>query len=80
MLEIVNSITEIVRLTLILKIVTLVALFVFLVFSFILTTQVKSLNRIVYIHANNASRITYTLTILYFLAVFSLFIIALVIL
>lgn len=80
MLEIIPSITQIVQFSLILKILTLAVLFLFLIFSFILMTQVRALNQILYIRANNASRLTFVLTALYLLALFSLFIIALVIL
>lgn len=77
--NILTAITEF-NLLLIFKLVILLIFLIYLVFSFLLVTQVKALNRLIYIKANQASRIIFIFAIIYLIATLSLFLIALVIL
>lgn len=75
-----TAIFEAVNLLLVFKIVTLIILFLYLIFSFLLLTQVKALNRLVTIRASQASRVLFIFALVYFMVTFSLFLVALVIL
>ncbi len=62
------------------KVIILIILGLFLIFTFVLLTQIRSLNNIVRIHAANASRIVVGFAIIYFLLAIALFVSAIVIL
>jgi len=69
-----------IHLSFIFKIIVLIILGLFLIFTFVLLTQVRSLNNIVKIHAHHASRLIIFFEILYFLLAVALFASAIVIL
>lgn len=75
-----TDIIEMFNLIVALKIVILIILFLYLIFTFILLTQVKALNRLIYVHSGKASQILFSFSVIYFLAVLSLLFIAIVIL
>ncbi len=68
------------HLSFVFKIVTLTVLGLFLIFTFVLMTQIRSLNNIVKVYAHHASALVTFFALFYFLLTVALFIGALVIL
>lgn len=68
------------HIALVFKVVVLVILFLYIVYSFFLLTQVRALSQLVYIYAQQASRILLFASVVYFFLTLSLFLTALVIL
>lgn len=62
------------------KIIILIILGLFIVFTFVLSLQIRSLNNIIRVYASHASKLIMSFAIFYFLLAIALFISALVIL
>ncbi len=66
-------------LTFFIKIVTLILIGLYAIFSFMLATKIRSFNKILFLPPRSGGKLMQTLAIIYFLAVLSLFLITLVI-
>ncbi len=62
------------------KVIILLMILLLTIYSFVVRTQIRSLNRLVFIHAKNASKSIILFSTIYLLVCISLFFLALVIL
>lgn len=63
-----------------LKVFICVFLFIYCIFVFVVLTNIRSLNKLIFVRDGNASQLLQNLAILYFIASLSLFFLSLVIL
>lgn len=78
-MEIILSLFDVNNITSLFKLLLLALMFVYILFTFIVWSRVRSLNRTIYLASANASALLNLLTLLSFLLAISLFIATLVI-
>lgn len=79
-MNLIQLIPESFHIGLIFKIIILIVIFLYVIYTFFLMSQIKALAGIFFVHAENASQIIFIVSIIHFLLSISLFFAALVIL